>query len=237
MGSQTFELRCAGRQHRLVVTDVGLRRRYDWTCDGVAVASTTSVDDRVTLTPVDPSTTSSTGRGVGRVVVRAGLTGVKRASLVADDVEVDLVPAAGSPAARREERVRAHPRRHIVLHTTAAVAKVLIPLLGIGLAISWLPSWDLPRIPWPDVDLPSIPWPSIDLPSIPLPDWERPEWLRAVMEKSRYVLPVLLAVGLARREVKRREQQDARRAQLDDTAGGTDDTPQDEPHPNPAQRE
>lgn len=213
MAGQNFELRYAGRSHRLEVSDEGLSRRYVWMVDDSEVVSHKTVDDRFALKPVDEARTTVPGAR-GRIDVRAGLTGVKRATLNVDGVEVDLVPEAGSAAARREERIRVHPRRHLVLHTTAAVAKVLIPLLGIGLVISWLPDWDLPGIPLPDVDLPSIPWPSIDLPSIPWPDWELPSWMRSVLDKLKYVWPVLLAFGIAQHEVKRRRDQDKRRSEV-----------------------
>ncbi|CAN7315861.1 hypothetical protein [Knoellia sp. LjRoot47] len=217
MSGQTFEIAYAGHTHRVVVTDSGLAREYVWTCDGVEVARRQSLDDRVTLTPKsppgsEPETGAQSGE-IGKIRVRAGFTGVRRATLVIAGTEVDLVPEAGSAAARREERVRAHPRRHVALHTTAALAKVLIPVLGIGLVISWLPSIDLPRIPWPDIDLPSLPWPSIDLPSLPRPDWELPSWVRWVLDKVKYVWPVLLAFGIAQHEVRRRRDQDQRRSE------------------------
>ena len=213
MAGQNFELRYAGRDHRVEVTDTGMSRRYVWTCDGDEVATHTSIDDRLTLKPTDAARATVPGAR-GEVQVRAGLIGVKRATLVVDAVEIDLVPEEGSAAARREERIRAHPRRHLVLHTTAALARVLIPLLGVGFLVSWLPDWNLPGIPVPGVDLPSIPWPSIDLPAIPWPDWKAPGWLRAVLDKAKYVWPVLLAIGIARHEVKRRRQQDARRSAM-----------------------
>lgn len=218
MAGQIFELTYAGRRHRLEVNDEGLSRRYEWTVDGSEVVSRKSMDDRITLKPEDAARDAVAGAR-GRVDVRAGLTGVRRATLVVDGNEVDLVPEAGSAAARREERIRAHPNRHLVLHTTAAIAKVLIPILGIGLVLSWLPDWDLPGIPLPDIDLPSIPWPSIDLPSIPWPDWELPSWVRTILDKAKYVWPVLLAFGLAQHEVKRRRQQDQRRAKAADRDG------------------
>ncbi len=74
--------------------------------------------------------------------------------------------------------------------------------------------WPTIAIPWPDWNLPSIPWPSIPWPSIPWPDWDLPElpaWLKALLEKLKYVWPVVLAFGLAHAEVKRRRRQDERR--------------------------
>lgn len=213
MAGQNFELRYAGRDHRVEVADAGMSRLYAWSCNGDEIATHKSMDDRVTLKPTDPARATVPGAR-GEIQIRAGLTGVKRATLVVDAVEIDLVPEAGSAAARREQRIREHPQRHLILHTTAALARVLIPLLGVGLLLSWLPDWNLPGLPVPDVDLPSIPLPSIDLPAIPWPDWEAPGWLRAVLDKAKYVWPVLLAIGIARNEVTRRREQDERRSRV-----------------------
>ena len=91
---------------------------------------------------------------------------------------------------------------------------VLLPLLALWLLaqISW------PAIPWPDWDLPSIPWPDWDLPSIPWPDWDLPElpaWMRELLDKAKYVVPVLVAFALARAEVRRRRTQDERKRSAD----------------------
>lgn len=80
-------------------------------------------------------------------------------------------------------------------------------------AIRWTVS-----LPWPDWDLPSIPWPDWDLPAIPwlgfhLPDWPAPAWVAWPADHRRYVCPVVVAVVVARAEIKRQRQQDARQAQ------------------------
>ncbi|MCZ2850634.1 hypothetical protein [Modestobacter sp. VKM Ac-2978] len=131
---------------------------------------------------------------------------------------IDLEPETGSPAALREERIRQHPRRYAVLAVAGGVAKVVLPLLlgllavRLTVALPW-PDWDLPSIPWPDWDLPSIPWPDVDLPDVDLPDWQAPAWVRWIADKAQFVWPVLLAAYLARREIRRRREQDALRAQ------------------------
>lgn len=214
MAGQGFELEQGGRRHRLDVSNAGISREYVWTCDGEEVARQKSMDDRWTL--------RSEGDGVsGEIRIRSGLLGVQRATLVTEGRDVDMVPDAGSRAARREERIRAHPHRHVALHTTAALAKVLIPLLGVGLVISFLPDWDLPSLPLPDWDLPSIPWPDWSLPHFSI---EVPEWIREVMSKLKYVWPVLLALGLATGEVRRRREHDERRR--------ADDATEEEPEPS-----
>ena len=113
--------------------------------------------------------------------------------------------------------MRANPRLFAARHVVGGVAKVLVPIAA-AVVIAWLlsrvtlPDLDLPSVPWPD--LPSIPWPSIDLPSIPWPDWEMPEWLRWLLDKATYVWPVLLGLWFARREMRRRREQDELRTRM-----------------------
>ena len=44
-----------------------------------------------------------------------------------------------------------------------------------------------------------------------LPDWQLPDWLRWLLDKLKYIWPIVLAYVLARAEIKRRRQQDERR--------------------------
>lgn len=120
-------------------------------------------------------------------------------------------PPPGTLAARLLAFQRRHPRLYAARHVVLAVGKVLLGLLGVALlaqlllrrVVGWiaerLPHVDPPSIPWPDVDLPSIPWPDIDLPDLRLPGW-----LLAVMATAKYWVPILVAVGLAVREVRKR---------------------------------
>jgi hypothetical protein len=63
----------------------------------------------------------------------------------------------------------------------------------------------LPNLPLPDLpDLPSIPWPGLELPG----------WVREVLDKAKYVWPVVLAYVLARAEIRRRRKQDELKAEL-----------------------
>lgn len=224
MAVQGLELTRSGYTHRLEVAEKGISREYVWTVDGVEVARRTTKDDRVKITPQRDSRATPAHPGArGRIEVRAGLLGVTRATRIVDAVEIDMVPDPGTKAARREERIRARPRTHIVLHTTAALAKVLIPVLLASLALSWTPDIDLPTVPTPSVDLPdlpSIPWPDWDLPDIPWPNL--PEWLKTIVEVvSKFVVPVALACLIAMREVRRRREQDARRAEASRTGRST----------------
>ena len=219
MGQQRFDLLVRGNQHTVTATDHGIQREFVWTVDGAEVARATSMDDNPELK----------ANGWGRLKLKASMTGVHRATLSVGQGAVDMEPEPGSRAARREERIRQHPRRHAIVQGIVAAVKVVLPLFGIGFILNLLPDWDLPDIPWPDIpwpsidlpdipwpsiDLPDIPWPSIDLPSIPWPDWSLPGWLDPVLDAAKYIFPVLVAIGIALGEARGRQAQDARREEL-----------------------
>ncbi|WP_147263029.1 hypothetical protein [Geodermatophilus sp. TF02-6] len=141
----------------------------------------------------------------------------------------------------REAAIRAHPHRYAVRRTAPAVLGVLLPVLGLWL----LSRIDIPlphfSISLPDWNLPAIPWPDWDLPNIPLPDWDLPElpaWVRELLDKAKYVWPVLLAFVLARAEVRRWRTQDERKRRADDVwpdpdRAGDDDSPTGGPSASP----
>ena len=145
---------------------------------------------------------------------------------------IDLDPAPGSSAALREERARRHPGRYAALAVAGGVMKVVAPvLLGLvavrlTLAIPW-PDWDAPSLPAPDIDLPSFPTPHVDF-----PDWQLPGWVAWLAEKVKYVWPILLAWVLARREIRRRREQDALKARLKADLGGDDSRTESSPDPS-----
>ena len=230
---QGWDLTAHGRHHR--VEAVGsVTRTITWHVDGVLVAVKRTSEDTVRLTPGDRLEKGTAAEAaadqpdVGAVAVAftalgrpkratwyradGGVSATARAVVGAGGI--DLEPEPGSPAARREERIRRHPRRHTVLAVAGGLASVVLPLLlglvAVRLAISipW-PDWDLPSIPWPDWDLPSIPWPDVDL-----PDWQLPGWLSWLLDKAGYVWPVVLAGVVARGEVRRRRRQEELRAAL-----------------------
>ena len=98
-----------------------------------------------------------------------------------------------------------------------AVAKVVTALLGLAVLIrlllqpvlDWiterLPAIDLPSIPWPD-----FPWPDIDLPELAVP-----AWLRVIIGTAKFWLPVLIAIGVAVAEIRRRRAAATREADHD----------------------
>jgi hypothetical protein len=120
-------------------------------------------------------------------------------------------PPQGSFAARLLAWQRKHPRVYASRHVVLAVGNVAAVLLGLGLLVrlllqpllDWitarLPDINLPSIPWP-----SIPWPDIPFPDIDLPDLALPTWMRVIIGTAKFWLPVLIAIGVAVAEVRRR---------------------------------
>lgn len=225
---QAWDLTSKGRTHRVEVCG-SFSRQIQWYVDGALVVERKSTEDKLQLTPTDD------GRaGLGTVALRFSRLGKpRRATLFEPDDTSDLDPAAralagvggidltpepGSPAAHHEEKVRAHPRRYAAIQTAGGVGAVFVPILvalllaRLAFSFDW-PDWDLPDIPWPDLpnlpnlpDLPSIPWP--DLPSVTLPGW-----LRWLLDHAKYVVPIVIAFGLAQAEIRRRRKQDELRAE------------------------
>jgi hypothetical protein len=208
---QVWRLSAGASTHR-VEADPGFVRRVRWYVDGELVAEKRATEDKVRLES-----------DAGRVELRFGtLGGPRRATLLRagtdGDLDLDLVPDPGSPAARHEDRLRAHPHRYAALQTAGGVAKVVVPIVlatvlaRFAFSLPW-PTWspDLPDLP--DLPRPDLPW-DPDLPD--LPSWSLPGWVRWVLEHAKYVWPVVLAFVLAKAEVDRRRRQDAKREQLRD---------------------
>ena len=231
------------REHLIEIGDTGWRRSITWTVDGTPVATVSSMEEKVRLVPDQQA-----HPGVGAVALRfPTFTGPARrvswfggtktmdagAQARLGTGGVDFDPEPGSAAATREDWIRAHPRRYQARQTVLAVLGVLLPLVLVGLLgrvvidIPWPDiDWpDLPAIPWPDIDwpdLPAIPWPDITWPSIQWPDWQLPAWLRWVLDHAKYIVPVVVASVLAKREVGRRRNHDARRTGAPASRQGVD---------------
>jgi hypothetical protein len=128
-------------------------------------------------------------------------------------------PPPGTLAARLLAFQREHPKLYASRHVVLATGRVLLGLLGLAVffqlilssVIQWivehLPDMDLPRLPLPDLDLPSIPWPDIPLPD--LPDVALPPWLAVILATAKYWIPILIAIGVAVQEVRKRRKQSA----------------------------
>jgi hypothetical protein len=188
-----------------------------------------SVRDRALLSSDSPDAVAQEQSGAGGIRVRfTGLGRSKRVTWFEGEESVaatvramagaggiDFDPEPGSPSALRADRIRRHPRRHAALAIAGGVAKVVIPMLiGIlGLRLHFDVTWpdlNLPAIPWPDWDLPSIPWPDLHL-----PHWAAPAWVVWLVDRMRYVAPVVIAGAVACAEIRRQRRQDARKAQVD----------------------
>lgn len=195
-------------EHALEIRS-GLQREFVWTVNGVEVLRQKSSDEKATL------------RGGEHGALRVVLTTLgrpRRAIWYADPADpqlllgtggTDLHPEPGSKAALREDKILAHPTRHTVVQTVGAAGAVVavpVALYLLTQLLGMIPRPDLPRIPWPD--LPSIPWPDLprfpwpDLPDVNLPDV--PEWAKWILAHTKYVVPVIVALVIARGEIRRR---------------------------------
>ena len=159
------------------------------------------MQDKVTLAAAD---------GPAKLLVYYSALGApRRATLYPDGDDaaalvrlggLDLIPEPGSSAERYDDKLREHPNRYAGLAALGGAAKVLVPILltfvvvHIAINIAW------PQIPFPD--LPSVPWP--DIPAPDLPDWQVPDRVWWVLDKAKYVWPVVVAYVIARAEIKRR---------------------------------
>ncbi|UAL28914.1 hypothetical protein K8W59_13980 [Nocardioides rotundus] len=215
MPGETWTADAAGAHHEVTIS-IGMRNSIAWSIDGEQVAEKVTMDDGPVLSyggqAIKVRTRHAKVRRVTLVEAEGPMAGA--AALVRSGVELEPVP--GSEAARRLEWIRDHPRLHALRSgALTALGLGLIALLTwLGSLIPW-PSVDLPDIPVPTIPWPDIPWP--DLPRVPLPDWRVPGWLEQVLGLVQYVWPVLVAIGLAAAESRRRRRQDARRHQHKDS--------------------
>lgn len=225
---QIWELTVDGRAHRVEARG-SMRHEVRWYVDGALVAEKKEMEDKLRLEPEDRPELgvlgvrfSGMGHGIRATVWLPDKDSSiePRAQALTGLGGIDLDPEPGSKAAAYEARIRAHPRRYAAIQTALGVAKVLVPIV-IGLLLARLalridlPGINLPDIPGPN--LPDIPWP--DLPSPNLPEISVPDWLWWILDKAKYVVPVLIAVGLAQAEIKRRRRQDELRDELRAKAG------------------
>lgn len=236
---ERWALSLGGRTHEVTVADLDVRRRLTWLVDGVEVASKETSDEKVIL--VAPAESQAGAAAVRlwlpmfvgptrRVALFGPGTGMgARERAEAGRGGVEFAPEPGSQAAKRQTWIRDHPTLYTLKQTLIAVAGVVIPLvLGsyvvrFALNLPW-PDWlHLPDIPWPDISLPriawpDIPWPDISWPDITLPEWALPPWVEWLLDNAKYLWPIVLALVMARSEVRRRRK--AAEASRDDVPGG-----------------
>ena len=185
-------------EHRVEASG-SVSRLITWTVDGETVAERRTMDDRARLD----------GGDRGTLVVLHTTLGTPRRATVhppgADAASVagigghDLTPEPGSRAADHEESVLRHPGRYTAIQTMAGLAKVVVPIVVAALLARVAFS-----VPLPDIDLPRLPLPSLPLPDVDIPEIDPPDWLGWILDRVRYVWPIVLAFLLARAEVRRR---------------------------------
>lgn len=203
-------------RHQVSVRAGGFSRLITWTVDGTVVVEKKSAEDTLVLTEPSYGALRLLFTSLGRSKRVTWFEPGSEASAHVGLGGIDLDPEPGSKAALLEERMRTHPRRYAARHVAAGVAKVVVPILiaflvaRFAVRIPW-PDWDLP-----DLDLPSIPWPNLPdlVPDVDLPDWSLPGWLLWLLDKVKFVLPVLIGVALARNEMARRRKQDELKEEL-----------------------
>jgi hypothetical protein len=102
----------------------------------------------------------------------------------------NFIGMSDDTAGRLARLERERPRLYASRHLAKGVGRVLLAVIGIGLFFALpLPTFDLPSIPFPDL-------PSVDL----------PHWVHVVVNVSKFVVPIVIGLLLAARELdKRRE--------------------------------
>jgi hypothetical protein len=93
---------------------------------------------------------------------------------------------------------RERPRVYAARHVAKGVGQVLLAVVGIGLAVRFLP---LPAVPLPDLDLPGLPSPDISLPG----------WIASVLSTAKFWGPILAGILVALAELDRRRKRDQER--------------------------
>ena len=236
-----FRLRHDGALLETEVRRTGHRARVRLRRDGVPLGEGTGAGRVQLPLPLPPDGDEDRDEGENprraRVVVRVLPRGVPLdvvlvvpAALRAQRLPFE--PPAGTTAARWHAWQRRHPALWASRHVLVAVGQVLLTVLGVLVllhlllrrALAWvreqLPELDLPRLPWPD--LPRIPWPDLPLPDLPdLPDLPVPWWLAAALATAKFWAPVLVALAVAVREVRRRRAGAGGARAGGNTAGGS----------------
>ena len=98
---------------------------------------------------------------------------------------------------------RRRPRLYAARHVAKGVGQVLLAVVGVGLAVRFLP-------------LPDLPLPSLDVPELPRPDLSVPGWLAAILGTAKFWGPILAGVLVALGELARRRKGDQERETKED---------------------
>jgi hypothetical protein len=86
---------------------------------------------------------------------------------------------------------REHPRLYASRHVAKGAAQVAVAILGVSLALQFLPGIPLPL---PDISPPDIPLPHVSL----------PEWVRDILATAKFWVPILVGILLAAAELRKR---------------------------------
>jgi hypothetical protein len=92
---------------------------------------------------------------------------------------------------------RRRPRLYAARHVAKGVGQVLLAVVGVGLAVRFLP-------------LPDLPLPDVDLPGLPGPDFSRPGWLAAIVGTAKFWMPILIGLLVALGELGRRRKHETK---------------------------
>jgi hypothetical protein len=98
---------------------------------------------------------------------------------------------------------RERPRLFAARHVAMGAGKALLAVVGVGLAVRFLP-------------LPDLPLPNLDVPELPRPDLSVPSWLAAILGTAKFWGPILVGVLVALGELERRRKRDQERETKED---------------------
>ena len=108
-------------------------------------------------------------------------------------------PSVTGMAYKAHERLaklkRERPRVYAARHVAKGVGQVLLAVVGVGLAVRFLP-------------LPDLPLPNLDVPELPRPDLSVPGWLAAILGTAKFWGPILAGVLVALGELERRRKRE-----------------------------
>ena len=123
-------------------------------------------------------------------------------------VVTGFVPPAGTLDHKRYEFQERHPNLYAFRHVVTEVFVVTTALLGLSALITAFVERLLPRIDWS--------W----LPALDLPDWRLPDWDLPDLDWLNYAVPLLIALVIAWREIRRRRARGERERSFEEVRRG-----------------
>jgi hypothetical protein len=98
---------------------------------------------------------------------------------------------------------RERPRLYAARHVAKGAGQALLAVVGVGVAVRFLP-------------LPDLPLPNLDVPELPRPDLSVPGWLAAILGTAKFWGPILAGVLVGLGELERRRKRDQMRETKED---------------------